>query len=118
MRGGAMSSTRVRAMLAGVVCLAWITPAFAQQPSQPAAPQEIYHVHVVKAAAGKLPDLIEAYKNVPGPDPGDPQVTPIVLRHREGGEWDLIVITPRGKEHTLRSDAPPQKVLDFNQRVI
>jgi len=113
-----MSNTRVRATVTGAVCLAWITPAFAQTPSPPAAPQEIYHVHVVKAAAGKLPELLEAYKNTVPPDPGDPQVSPIILRHREGGEWDLIVITPRGKDHTLRSDAPPQPVQDFNQRII
>lgn len=113
-----MSSTRVRAALGAAACLAWITPAFAQQPSQPAAPQEIYHVHVVKATAGKLPELIEVYKNPVAPDPGDPQVDPIVLRHREGGEWDIIVVTPRGKDHTVRSDAPPQPIQDFNQKVI
>jgi hypothetical protein len=113
-----MSRTRVRMALGAAACVAWVTPALAQPAARPAPPQEIYHVHVVKAAAGKLPDLIEAYKYVPGPDSGDPQVTPIVLRHREGGEWDLIVITPRGKDHTLRSDAPPQSVQDFNQRII
>jgi hypothetical protein len=113
-----MSSTRVRATLGATACLAWITPALAQQPSPPAAPQEIYHVHVVKATAGKLTELIEVYKTAVAPDPGDPQVNPIILRHREGGEWDIIVITPRGKDHTLSSGAPSQATQDFNQKVI
>jgi len=113
-----MSGTRVRATLGAVACLAWVTPAFAQQPPPPAAPLEIYHVHVVKAAAGKLPELIEVYKNAVAPDPGDPQVDPIILRHREGGEWDIIVVTPRGKDYTLRSDALPAPIQAFNEKVI
>jgi hypothetical protein len=96
-----------------------VTPAFAQQPpSPPAEALELYHVHVVKATADKLSDLIDAYSPGPAARPGDPQVAPIVLRHREGGEWDLIVITPLGKDHALNADPPPPDVQAFNQRII
>ena len=95
-------------------------PTLAQPPSPSAVapPQELYHLHFAKAAAGKLAELTEANKGGPAPDKGDPQVAPIILRHREGGEWDLFVITPLGKEHTMRTDVPlPQDVQQFNQRV-
>jgi hypothetical protein len=96
-----------------------VTPVLAQQPpSPPAEALELYHVHVVKAAAGKLSDLIDAYSPGPAARPGDPQVAPIVLRHREGGEWDLLVITPLGKDHSLNADPPPPEVQAFNQRII
>ena len=75
----------------------------AQQPqAQAQAPAlELYHIHMSKAAPGKLPQLTEAYQTAPAPDASEPQVTPIILRHREGGEWDLITITPLGKQVTL-----------------
>jgi hypothetical protein len=94
----------------------------AQSPTQPqsqpaAAAPELYHIHIAKAAPGKLQQLIDAYNNGPAPGADEPQFTPIMLRHREGSEWDLITITPLGKQVTISSAAPPQAILDFNQRV-
>jgi hypothetical protein len=96
--------------------------AVAQSTTQPqatsAAPVlELYHIHVAKAAPGKLQQLIDAYNNGPAPAADEPQVTPIMLRHREGSEWDLITITPLGKQATISAAPPPQAILDFNQRV-
>jgi hypothetical protein len=88
---------------------------FGQQPQAPA--NELYHVHIVKAAPGKLPQLIDAYKNGPAPAADEPQVTPIILRHREGSEWDLIVITPLGKQTTITASAPPQAIQDYTLRL-
>ena len=106
--------TVIGATLAGTV-LAQAPP---PQPAAAAQAVELYHLHFAKAAAGKLPALIDAYKHGPAPDKGDPQVDPIILRHREGGEWDLAVITPLGQDHTLRTDVPlPSEVQAFNQRV-
>ncbi|HET6668613.1 MAG TPA: hypothetical protein VFH15_00145 [Pyrinomonadaceae bacterium] len=89
----------------------------AQQPTQQAqqaAPAlELYHIHFSKAAPGKLPQLIDAYKTGPAPEAGQPQVTPIIMRHREGGEWDLVTITPLGKQITLTASAPSQAVQDY-----
>ncbi len=94
------------------------TVAFAQQPAQPQAPVlELYHIHISKAAPGKLPQLIEAYKSAPAPAADEPQVTPIILRHRDGDEWDLLTITPLGKQVTLSASAPPQAVQDYYQRL-
>ena len=93
------------------------TLAIAQQTSQPAPALELYHIHIAKAAPGKLMQLIESYKNAPGPAADGPQVTPIVLRHREGSEWDLITITPLGKQVTISASAPSQATQDYFQRV-
>lgn len=87
----------------------------AQQSQQPAL--ELYHIHVSKAAPGKLPQLIDVYQKGPAPEAGQPQVTPIILRHREGGEWDLITITPLGKQITLTASDPPQAVQDYFARL-
>jgi hypothetical protein len=104
------------AALVCVSALLLVSLSMAQPPqAQPAA--EIYHIHVVQAAAGKLPQLLNEYRNAPGPDPGEPQVSPIILRHREGGEWDLIVITPLGKQTTISAEPLPQAVQAYNQRI-
>src|SRR5688500_20359374 len=95
--------------------------AVAQQPAQQTVAQapalELYHIHVSKAAPGKLTQLIDAYQKGPAPEANEPQVTPIIMRHREGGEWDLITITPLGKQITLTASAPSQAVQDFNTRL-
>jgi hypothetical protein len=44
-----------------------------------------------------LPDLIAAYTSAPIPA-GEQK--PIILRHREGDDWDLLVLTPFGKSET------------------
>ncbi len=104
---------RTAVALGAAVLLA--LPLVAQQAQQPAA--EVYHIHAVKAAAGKLPQLITEYKNAPGPSEGEPQVSPIILRHREGAEWDLIVITPLGKQTTISAEPLPQAVQAYLQRI-
>lgn len=88
----------------------------AQQPQQAQA-LELYHIQFSKAAPGKLPQLIDAYKNRPAPEAGESQVTPIILRHREGDEWDLITITPLGKQTTVSVSAPPQAIQNYYERV-
>jgi hypothetical protein len=89
----------------------------APQSQQPAPALELYHIHFSKAAPGKLTQLIDSYKNGPAPAADEPQVSPIILRHRDGDEWDLITITPLGKQTKITADAPPQAVLDYYQRV-
>ena len=82
----------------------------APQAGQPAAAQgeasaqELYHVHFVKAAPGKLTELISVYQESPVPagEPGPP----LVFRHMQGDDWDLLVLTPLGKEETLSPGAP------------
>ncbi len=102
-------------LLTAAISLA-LTPA-QPQSQQPAPALELYHIHIAKAAPGKLVQLIDTYKNGPAPAANEPQFSPIMLRHSEGGEWDLITITPLGRQVTISADAPPQAVQDFNQRV-
>jgi hypothetical protein len=87
--------------------------------AQEAPPQdlELYHIHFVKAAPGKLPELIEAYLSRPAPAAGQPQVAPVILRHREGSDWDLVTITPLGKETTLSAETPSQEIQEYYRRL-
>lgn len=118
-----MNNAHVRTGISLVIAfLLTGTISIAQQPAQPQAPQpapalELYHIHISKAAPGKLTQLIDTYKNGPAPAADEPQVTPIILRHRDGDEWDLITITPLGKQVTLSANAPSQATQDYFQRV-
>ena len=73
-------------------------PAFAQASDA----QELYHLHFVKAAPGKLADLIDVYQNAPVPAG---KQKPVILRHREGDDWDLLVVTPYGEGMSHRISA-------------
>jgi hypothetical protein len=108
-----MNARDLRGILAGAACLL-----AARAGAQTAAPApELYHIHMVQAAPGKLPELIETYLHGPGARPGDPQVDPLILRHREGGDWDLVVITPVGADYTATAEVPPPPVQKFNETV-
>ncbi len=114
-----MTHTR-RGILLVPAFLLTATISIAQQPAQPQSQQpvlELYHIHISKAAPGKLTQLIDAYKNGPAPAANEPQFSPIILRHRDGDEWDLIAITPLGKQVTLSASAPPQAIQDYYQRL-
>jgi hypothetical protein len=61
-----------KALAAGIIILTLGFAVVAQQPAQqpattPAPVHELYRIIFFKAAPGKLPDLIDAYKNVPVP---------------------------------------------------
>ena len=83
-------------VLIALVCAVLFAPSPAAAQTSSGA-QELYHAHFVKAAPGKLPDLIAAYAAAPVPV-GEQK--PIILRHREGDDWDLLVLTPFGKSET------------------
>ncbi len=112
-----MKETYIRNGLSTVIMILLSLTIAVAQESQPAQDLELYHIHVVNSAPGKLTELIDAYKNAPGPEAGEPQVTPIILRHAQGGEWDLIVITPLGKQTTITASAPTKAVQEYNQRL-
>ena len=112
-----------RVLAAAVLTLAASLLALGQAANQQtgqaqAAAPELYYIHVVQAAPGKLTELIDAYRNGPAPAANEPQFTPIILRHREGSEWDMIVITPLGKQTTISAAPPPQAVQDYFQRLL
>ena len=98
---------------AGIAQQAQQTPQAQQAPqpgamSQPgASATELYHVHFVKATPGKLTELIAAYQDSPVP-PGEPG-RPLVFRHLQGDDWDLLVLSPLGKEETLSTSASAEQ---------
>ncbi len=94
--------------------LLFASTAFAQ--TQPA--RELYRVHFFKAAPGKLPDLIEAYRNAPVPDNVTPR--PMVFRHLLGDDWDVMVIYPLGAKASLDANPPPlpDALRRFRERVM
>jgi hypothetical protein len=112
-------------LLMGTVAGAAAAPA-PQTPPAPATPAtlatqtpaggaaELYHVHFVKAAPGKLVELIDGYVNAPA-DPEAP-APPVILRHREGDDWNLLVLQPLGKEATLRAVPPSAELQQFLTR--
>jgi hypothetical protein len=105
-----------------VVAIALLILGFAVAAQQtapvPAPAHELYRIHFFKAAPGKLPDLIDAYKNAPLPDNMTPR--PMVFRHQSGDDWDLMVVYPLGARASMDSNAPapPEAVRKFKERVM
>lgn len=67
----------------------------ARQPPAAARP-ELYRFVMIQAAPGKLPDLIDLYRQrVPVIVAGGDEA-PIFVRHSQGDRWDLLVIFPSG----------------------
>ncbi len=67
----------------------------AQQPPASVRPA-LYRFVMIQAAPGKLPDLIELYRQrVPVIVAGGDEA-PIFVRHSQGDRWDLLVIFPSG----------------------
>jgi hypothetical protein len=83
----------------------------AQAPAQAGGGAELYHVHFVKAAPGKLLELIDSYASAPQ-DP-ESSAPPVILRHREGDDWNLLVLRPVGPEVTLRAVPPSAELQQF-----
>ena len=102
-------------LLLGTAATLAAGPSAVQAPAAPAAQAdggaELYHVHFVKAAPGKLVEMIDAYVNAPA----DPQASapPVLFRHREGDDWNMLVLTPLGAEETLRAAPPPADLQQF-----
>ena len=112
-----------KVLAAGIILLTMGFAVVAQQPAQqpasaPAPAHELYRIIFFKAAPGKLPDLIDAYKNAPLPDNVTPR--PMVFRHQSGADWDLMVIYPLGAKAALDANAPApsEAVRRFKERVM
>lgn len=82
-------------------------------PSASAARTDVYHVHFVKAAAGKAAALADELKK------GDPKAPMpghfIVLRHQGGDAWDYVVIEHLGTKATVEAagNPPPPAARDL-----
>jgi hypothetical protein len=103
-----MHRTRFRTLLPTLfVLLAWAPPLSREvraipAPSVPEERQEsqegdfLYHVVMLRAAPGRLPDLIELLKEERDLlfEAGEP--APYWMRHTQGDQWDLLILYPMG----------------------
>jgi len=82
---------------------------------QEAPGQELYHVHFVKAAPGKLAALIDAELKAPA-SPGQTE-PPLIFRHAQGDDWQLMIITPMGPQQTIRAEPPTAEMRQYLSQV-
>ena len=63
-----------------------------------AAAQEnyLYKVTMVQAAPGKLLELIDLYKTRAAATTAAGDEAPLWMRHSQGDQWDLLILTPMG----------------------
>src|SRR5579859_2767364 len=54
----------------------------------------LYKVSLVQAAPGKLPELIDLYKQRSTALTAAGDESPLWMRHSQGDHWDLMILTP------------------------
>jgi hypothetical protein len=98
-------------MRRAIVLLALMSVAAGQLPvaAQQTQNVELYHVRLVKAAPGKLADLVDSELKAPPIFNQKADQRPVILRHAQGDDWHLLVITPLGKEATVSPEPPPAR---------
>jgi len=67
-------------------------PALAGTPKN----QDLYKVTLVQAAPGKLPELIDLYKQRAAELKEAGDEAPLWMRHSQGDHWDLMILYPLG----------------------
>jgi hypothetical protein len=88
-------------------------PAANAPATSPSPRTDVYHVHFVKAAAGKAVQLAEEMKK---PDPKAPMPGhSLMLRHQAGDGWDYVVIEHLGTKATVEAagNPPPAAARDL-----
>ena len=78
-----------------VLLLAAAGPALSAAPAA-AGPAFLYKTTFVRAAPGKLLDLIALYKILAAAGAAAGDEHPLWWRHAEGDQWDLMLLTPMG----------------------
>lgn len=80
------------------LCAAWTRAALAFVLLSSSAAAEPYRMTLLRAAPGRLLDLVAAIKAGPAREG-------LVLRHSQGDQWDLMVLLPLESKAPLSSDA-------------
>lgn len=90
--------TRIIALwLAGLALAALFPPAVrGDDEAKPIPPSYLYKTTYVRAAPGKLLDLIALYKGLNDALAAGGDERPLWWRHAEGDQWDLMLIFPMG----------------------
>ncbi len=90
--------TRLMTAAVAIVALAGPVPQAAQGGSEvkPAQPTYLYKTTYVRAAPGKLLELIALTKDLNGALATAGDERPLWWRHAEGDQWDLMLIFPMG----------------------
>ncbi len=82
-------------LLAGMMALALTTTAASNSAQQQAPePSHLYKASFVRAAPGKLLDLIALYKNQMAAYDAAGDERPFWWRHTQGDQWDLMLLFP------------------------
>jgi hypothetical protein len=82
--------------------------ALAAASPAPAAPipergEQLYRVSLMRAAPGRLLELIAALRGA-----GQPHADGLLLRHSQGDQWDLMLLEPVAEVRLLPREAPPE----------
>ena len=54
----------------------------------------MYKTSIVRAAPGKLLDLLDYYKNEISVARSSGEDEPVMMRHSQGDQWDLLILQP------------------------
>jgi hypothetical protein len=87
------------AILLGFIALAALVTAAASEvyaPPPSTKPVYLYKTTFIRAAQGKLLDLIALYKERMAVIEAGGDVRPFWWRHTQGDQWDLMLLTPMG----------------------
>src|SRR5260370_9035517 len=82
--------TRITPVLSLIVFCCCAASAFAPKS------HDIYKVTLVQAAPGKLPELIDLYKQRAAALQQAGDEVPLWMRHSQGDHWDLMILYPMG----------------------
>jgi len=82
-----------------------VTAAFAAGEAPSTKPVFLYKTTFLRAAPGKLLDLIQLYKDRLGVIEASGDVKPFWWRHTQGDQWDLMLLTPMGSYAEYYADA-------------
>lgn len=93
------------------------------QPSRTGDDPYLYRVTTLRAEPGKLPELIDfltaqrkiAHSGEPAGERG--AHTPIIMRHSQGDQWDLLVMFPMGNYQNYYGAGMDAGVAQFQDRL-
>lgn len=74
----------------------WASPAPSPKGPPAAAPETLYRVTLVRAAPGRLLDLIDHYRAYRTALEAAGEPPPFWMRHSQGDQWDLMLLFPMG----------------------